>query len=106
MGNENEPTPSISLNQEEESLISEGLLNLPDERKKTVVFERLNMKLKKVMDFWMTVENAKRAQQASLTSAMSRAQKIESTKDTKRPGRQAALDEQKGSLKNGLSQKG
>ena len=64
-----ENEPSLSLNQEEESLISAGLALLDDERTRTVVFERLVMKLKKVKDFWVTVENAKRAKQASLARA-------------------------------------
>jgi len=63
---EKEPEPNVSLNQEEESLISAGLACLDDERKRTVVFERLVMKLKKVKDFWVTVENARRAKQASM----------------------------------------
>lgn len=50
----NEPT--ISLSMEENALIIEGISGLAPDRTKTVVFDRLMMKLGKVESYWKKIE--------------------------------------------------
>lgn len=58
--------PSLSLNREEISLISEGLAKLPSDRSKTVVFERLMTKVNKVKDYWTAVDRIKEQRKQEL----------------------------------------
>jgi hypothetical protein len=62
--------PSISVGPEEISLILEGIQGLPDERKKTVVFDRLMMKLGKVNTYWMKVSKAREQNKQTLADKL------------------------------------
>lgn len=62
--------PSLSLNQEETAMIGEGLQLLDDRRKKTVVFERLMMKLGKVEKYWKDIERARELKKQQLAQRM------------------------------------
>jgi hypothetical protein len=62
--------PSLYLNQEEASLLEEGLKALPPERKKTVVFERLGMKVNKVVQYWQTLEKARELKKKQLAKSL------------------------------------
>ena len=53
--------PTLTLCLEEVSLIFSGLNNLPTEHQKTVVFDRLMMKLDKVRNYWHKVEQLRRS---------------------------------------------
>jgi hypothetical protein len=55
---------------EETSLIADGLGGLPDDRKKTVVFDRLLMKLGKVEGYWQKVEKTRQARRDQVTNQL------------------------------------
>jgi len=59
--------PTLSLSPEEASLVKDGLESLPSDRKKTVVFDRLIMKLGKVESYWQKVEKARQARKEQVT---------------------------------------
>jgi hypothetical protein len=59
--------PTLSLSLEESSLIKDGLNALPPERKKTVVFDRLLMKLGKAEAYWHKIEKARQVHKEQLT---------------------------------------
>jgi hypothetical protein len=60
------PEPSLTISLEEISLLLEGVEKLPIERTKTVVFDRLMMKLGKVENYWKRVEKAREVRKAQI----------------------------------------
>lgn len=66
--------PSISMNVEEVSIVLEGIELLPPERKKTVVYDRLMMKMNAVSEYWKKVSRIEK-----------RAAEIEKNKTTIKP---------------------
>ena len=53
--------PSVTLSLEETTLIIDGLNGLPIDRKKTVVFDRLMMKLTKADGYWQKIEKIRQS---------------------------------------------
>jgi hypothetical protein len=71
MKHQNEaPEPSVSLSMEETSLVVDGLECLPIDRKKTVVFDRLVMKLGKVENYWTKIEKARQARRDQVANQL------------------------------------
>ncbi len=68
--NENPAEPSLNINQEEISLLKDGIEQLEPERRKTVVFERLMMKLNKVEKYWLGIEKAREAKKTHLAESL------------------------------------
>lgn len=64
------PEPSLSISLEEISLLMEGIEQLPIDRTKTVVFDRLMMKLGKVESYWKRVEKAREMRKAQIASGL------------------------------------
>jgi len=62
--------PSVSLSAEETSLLLEGVENLPIERKKTVVFDRLAMKLSKAKNYWDKIEKLREERKSQLADQL------------------------------------
>jgi hypothetical protein len=64
------PEPSVSLSMEETSLLLDGIDGLPIERKKTVVFDRLAMKLGKVQNYWDKIEKLREDRKTQLADEL------------------------------------
>ena len=62
--------PTISLSLEETALIIGGLSGLPIDRKKTVVFDRLMMKLGKVDSYWQKIEKTRQLRREQIASKL------------------------------------
>ena len=60
----------LSINQEEISLLKDGINLIDNDRKKTVVFERLMMKLNKVEKYWLGIEKAREAKKTHLAESL------------------------------------
>ena len=67
--------PALSISLEEISLIIEGIEKLPIDRTKTVVFDRLMMKLGKVESYWKRVERAREIRKTQLAQEMLKKEK-------------------------------
>jgi len=55
---------------EETTLIIDGLNGLPIDRKKTVVFDRLMMKLSKVDGYWQKIERLRQQRRDEVASRL------------------------------------
>jgi hypothetical protein len=62
--------PSLTISLEEIALISEGMEKLPNDRQKSVVFDRLMMKLGKVKNYWEKVEKARETRRVQLANQL------------------------------------
>ncbi len=67
---DNVQEPSLIISLEEISLISEGMEKLPNDRQKSVVFDRLMMKLGKVKNYWEKVEKARETRRVQLANQL------------------------------------
>ena len=62
--------PSLNISLEEISLIKDGIAALPVDRKKTIVFDRLIMKLGKVDDYWKKIEKVRKLNKNKLAEKL------------------------------------
>jgi len=60
----------MTLSMEETTLIIDGLNGLPIDRKKTVVFDRLMMKLSKVDGYWQKIERLRQQRRDEVASRL------------------------------------
>jgi len=64
--------PSVSLNEEEVELITNGLNLLDKDKRKTVVFERLLSKIRLVKEFWAEINKIRKIKMENLAKKLSK----------------------------------
>jgi hypothetical protein len=67
---DNYDEPNLSISMEETALVKEGLEALPIDRKKTVVFDRLLMKVGKAETYWQKIEKVRQAHREQLANQL------------------------------------